>query len=223
MLSLNINDKDVLNAVLSAMPEIFFIYDKNGYYIQVLGGVDHKNYHDGQHLVGKCLHDVMEKKIADQFLAQIRNALDAQKVIHYVYQLSASDIKGSENLPGPKGKLWFEAHISPLKKIQGHPRMVVWVAFNITKLKQTLNDKENLISKLQEAKKEIKELHDMLPICSGCKKIRNSKGDWEQIDSYIESRSGTSFTHSMCPECLDKLYGTEEWYIDMRKNENQGS
>ena len=52
------------------------------------------------------------------------------------------------------------------------------------------------------------------------KKIRNSKGSWEQIDAYIESRSDTSFTHSMCPDCLKSLYGNEDWYIKMVEDNN---
>ena len=46
----------------------------------------------------------------------------------------------------------------------------------------------------------------LLPICSSCKKIRDDKGYWNQIEEYIEKRSGAEFTHSICPECARKLY-----------------
>ncbi len=61
--------------------------------------------------------------------------------------------------------------------------------------------------KLRKAFEEIKTLQGILPICSSCKKIRNDKGYWEQIESYITKHSGAEFTHGLCEECVEKLYG----------------
>ncbi len=63
-----------------------------------------------------------------------------------------------------------------------------------------------------ESKDEIKVLSGLLPICSKCKKIRGDDGYWSQIESYIESHSDAQFTHGICGECLDTLYGDQEWY-----------
>jgi hypothetical protein len=49
-------------------------------------------------------------------------------------------------------------------------------------------------------------LQGLLPICSACKKIRDEKGQWNQIESYIRSRSEADFTHGICPECARRLY-----------------
>ncbi len=59
---------------------------------------------------------------------------------------------------------------------------------------------------LQIALSEIKELRGILPICSFCKKIRNDKGYWEQIEVYIHNHTDADFSHSICPECLKKNY-----------------
>ncbi len=72
----------------------------------------------------------------------------------------------------------------------------------------------------KKAREKIKNLNGLLPICSNCKKIRNDKGYWKQIDVYIQKHSEAEFTHSMCPECSDKLYGKEDWYIEMKNKEN---
>jgi PAS domain S-box-containing protein len=66
--------------------------------------------------------------------------------------------------------------------------------------------------KLQDALAEIKTLSGMLPICASCKKIRDDKGYWNQIEGYIERHSDASFSHGLCPECMDKIYGDEDWY-----------
>ncbi|MBP7902342.1 MAG: hypothetical protein KA015_05955 [Spirochaetes bacterium] len=59
---------------------------------------------------------------------------------------------------------------------------------------------------LQIALSEIKELRGILPICSFCKKIRNDKGYWEQIEVYIHDHTDADFSHSICPECFKKNY-----------------
>jgi len=46
----------------------------------------------------------------------------------------------------------------------------------------------------------------MIPICANCKKIRDDKGYWEQIETYIQERTSATFTHGICPECARKLY-----------------
>ena len=66
--------------------------------------------------------------------------------------------------------------------------------------------KEALIFDLQKTIKEVKTLRGLLPICSSCKKIRDDKGYWNQIESYIRAHSDAEFSHSICPECAKKLY-----------------
>lgn len=65
-------------------------------------------------------------------------------------------------------------------------------------------DKKN--AQLQKALGEVKKLQGMLPICATCKKIRDDKGYWKQIESYIKEHSEAEFSHSICPECADALY-----------------
>ena len=66
--------------------------------------------------------------------------------------------------------------------------------------------REKLIADLQKAANEIKTLSGFIPICASCKKIRDDKGYWEQIETYIMERSDAEFSHGLCPECLKKLY-----------------
>lgn len=67
-------------------------------------------------------------------------------------------------------------------------------------------ERELLINDLKEALAEIKTLSGMLPICASCKKIRDDKGYWKQIEVYISDHSSARFSHGICPECLEKLY-----------------
>jgi len=47
----------------------------------------------------------------------------------------------------------------------------------------------------------------MLPICASCKKIRDDKGYWNELEAYIQENSEAEFTHGFCPDCMKKLYG----------------
>ena len=59
---------------------------------------------------------------------------------------------------------------------------------------------------LEKSAAEVKRLGGLLPICASCKKIRNDKGYWEQVEQYIGDRSEAEFSHGICPECARKLY-----------------
>jgi DNA-binding response OmpR family regulator len=56
---------------------------------------------------------------------------------------------------------------------------------------------------LEEALKRVKQLQGLLPICSYCKKIRNDRNYWEQVDSYLASHSEVQFSHGVCPDCYE--------------------
>lgn len=69
--------------------------------------------------------------------------------------------------------------------------------------------------------KKMKYLEGMLPICSLCKKVRDSKGYWEQVDQYIRNHADVEFTHILCEECAEKFYSQEDWYQKMKTNEKE--
>ncbi len=65
---------------------------------------------------------------------------------------------------------------------------------------------ENFVDELQKALAEVKTLTGLLPICASCKKIRDNKRYWTQVEVYVRDHSDADFTHSICPECAKKLY-----------------
>ncbi len=76
----------------------------------------------------------------------------------------------------------------------------------LSKLKFDLEEQKRIVFELQAALREIKTLGRLLPICASCKKIRDDKGYWNQLESYISKHSEVQFNHSLCPECIEKLY-----------------
>jgi two-component system CheB/CheR fusion protein len=78
---------------------------------------------------------------------------------------------------------------------------------DISERKRVEGEREKLILDLQDALAKVKTLSGLLPICAACKKIRDDKGYWNQIESYIRDRSEAQFTHGLCPDCAEKIYG----------------
>jgi diguanylate cyclase len=64
---------------------------------------------------------------------------------------------------------------------------------------------------------EIKALRGIIPICSKCHKVRDDEGYWHQVDQYITEHSDAVFSHGMCLQCSDELYGGLEWYEKGKK------
>jgi len=84
---------------------------------------------------------------------------------------------------------------------------------DISDRKRQEKEREKLIQELQEALSEVRKLSGMLPICASCKKIRDDKGYWQQVEAYITQHSEAEFSHGICPDCAKKLY--PEFYDNM--------
>jgi len=72
-------------------------------------------------------------------------------------------------------------------------------------------------SQLEETLKEVRTLQGLIPICANCKKIRDDKGFWQKVEVYLEERSNARFTHGLCEDCIQKLYGKEKWFKEKDK------
>ena len=71
-------------------------------------------------------------------------------------------------------------------------------------------------AKLSDYISEIKTLRGIIPICAGCKKIRDDAGFWTQVEKYIEDHSDARFSHGLCGECYEKLYSDQPWYREKK-------
>jgi len=102
--------------------------------------------------------------------------------------------------------IWVSISARAVRDEEGN--MLYYEGFlqDVTGQKKAEEEKERLIQALQEALSQVKTLQGLLPICASCKKIKNDKGYWEQIEVYIREHSEADFSHGICPECAEKLY-----------------
>ena len=98
-----------------------------------------------------------------------------------------------------KADLWFTMRIQPYRTIENVIEGAVITFVDITKRKLS----EDALLKLKD---EIRILHGIIPICSHCKKIRDDKGSWNQMEVYIRNHSEADFSHGICPDCMKEHY-----------------
>ncbi len=90
-------------------------------------------------------------------------------------------------------------------------RSRTWAVFSITDISKQKKQQETLAAQkvnLENTLARIKRLEGIISICMYCKKIRNEKQSWEQLEKYISQNTDAMFSHAVCPECYEKQYGS---------------
>ncbi len=129
-------------------------------------------------------------------LNALEQALDGQEG-HYEGPYEATT--------GP-ARVWVSLHTAPLYDELSQVSGGIGLVEDITARHDAEVDRERLIEELQKSLSQVKQLSGIIPICASCKKIRNDTGYWEQVDEYLRSHSEAEFSHSICPDCMRKLY-----------------
>jgi len=96
--------------------------------------------------------------------------------------------------------------ISPILGESGDVIGAATIARDITDRCQEEAERLKLIEELTRALSHTKTLRSLLPICSGCKKIRDDHGYWQQLEVYFEQHEQVDFSHGLCPGCITRLY-----------------
>jgi len=103
--------------------------------------------------------------------------------------------------------LWLKNTSLPVFDAKGKLIAYDGLVVDISKAEFAGAKQDDQIAELTSALAMVKMLHSLLPICSACKKIRDDKGYWQQIEAYITGHySAIKFTHSICPDCARRLY-----------------
>lgn len=94
---------------------------------------------------------------------------------------------------------WALASAAPIRGDSGDivAGIVTWL---------DITDYKEKVSALTRATEEIRILKGILPICAHCKNIRDNRGVWKRIESYIGEHSEVRFSHGVCPECMERFY-----------------
>ena len=107
---------------------------------------------------------------------------------------------------------WIETTSKLLADDGGH-LLMIGVIRDISQRKREEQEQQHLIHRLEEALaekdrllREVKVLKSLLPICSGCKRIRDEEGKWWPLDAYVTAKTNTDLSHTICGDCKDVFY-----------------
>jgi diguanylate cyclase (GGDEF)-like protein len=133
-------ERQQLQTLLRALPDISFVLDAEGRYVQVIGGSNEAMYSDGKCLEGLTLHQALPAEVADHFLGLVRETLRTGALQTVEYPLRVADVQAlpAEERASERGKAdqWFEGRILPLPGFAHSQPVVLWVAVNITHRKR---------------------------------------------------------------------------------------
>ena len=88
-------------------------------------------------------------------------------------------------------------------------QLIYSLARDITESKRAEEERERLLRDLQAALGEVRELREILPICSYCKSIRNDKNYWQTVETYIANHTKAQLSHGICPSCYQNVFKPE--------------
>ena len=114
---------------------------------------------------------------------------------------------------------------APIRGLDGVVTGIVVVFRDISIRQQAEAERERLIRELQEALAKVKTLTGLIPICAKCKKIREDRDYWVQVEAYVAAHSTARFTHTLCPPCLRLLYPdfAEDILASVAARQDQGT
>jgi PAS domain S-box-containing protein len=145
------------------------------------------------YFIGKTFWDVYPKEHADHRQAA------SSKVFATGESQSVEVV-----VPLPDRTLYYIAKANPVRDEKGNVVLNLTHAIDITDRKQAEEALGEERRRLKQALDEVKTLRGIVPICAHCKKIRDDRGYWQQVEQYVSEHTDATFSHGICPICLER-------------------
>jgi len=185
-----------LNEIIESLPYSFYVIDVKDYSIVMANS---KTASDKQWKGKTCYELTHQRNIpcdGKEHTCPLEEVLQTRKpaIVEHIHYDKAGQKRN------------VEVHGYPIFDGSGRIVQMLEYAIDITERKLKEEERERLIAEFEEVITKVKLLSGFLPICATCKKIRDDKGYWYQIESYIRDHSEAQFSHSICPDCLKRHY-----------------
>jgi len=193
------NDRNLLRTLIDNLPDLIYFKDAEGRYIlNNLAHLKSMGVERQEVVLGKTTFDFHPQELAQQYYEDERRIVATGNALPGREELAFHKDTGEQR--------WHLTTKIPVKDSRGVVTGFVGISRDITEQKQLEKQRDHYVEELQEALDRVTTLSGLLPICSGCKKIRNDQGYWQQVEGYIMEHSSARFTHGLCPECLARIY-----------------
>jgi PAS domain S-box-containing protein len=192
-------ERNLLRTLIDNLPDMIFFKDTKGKY--VLSNRPHMRSIGAdrvEDVVGKTTFDFNPVEMAKQYQDDEMSIVQTGEALYDREEIALHRDTGE--------KRWHLTSKIPLIDSGGNVSGIVGIARDITEQKMAQEERERLINELQKALGDVKTLSGLVPICAHCKKIRDDKGFWTQVEGYIQKHSNAQFSHGVCPDCAKKYY-----------------
>ena len=186
-----------LAAIVDSMTEAVIGTDQNGVITSWNAGAQRLYGHSETEAVGKPIELVVPPELHEE----TRRLLDGVRKGEPL-----SEFETTLRLRRDGSLVDVSSAFSAVKDENGQIIGVAILALDITARKKAEAEHKKMIRELNETLSQVRRLHGLLPICAACKKIRDERGQWHSIESYITGHSQAEFSHSICPTCAQTLY-----------------
>lgn len=192
-------ERNLLRTLIDNLPDLIYFKDTKGRYI--LDNLPHMRSlgaHRPDEVLGKTTFDYNPEEMAKRYFDDEMDIVKTGDAMIEKEEVALHRDTGEQR--------WHLTSKIPIKDSQGSVTGIVGISHDITHRKQAEEERERLINELKQALADIKTLSGLVPICSNCKKIRDDKGYWTQVEAYVQEHSQAQFSHGFCPECMRKLF-----------------
>lgn len=187
-----------LNTYLEVLDLVFVVIDKEQRIKRINQRGAQKLGYSKDELLGKNWFDIAIPESEREALKAIFDSVisgEIEMVEYFENKVLTKD--GKERI--------FAWHNTVLRDSEGKIIAAVSAGEDITDKKIYDEKREKLIEELKKAIQNVRTLKGLIPICAWCKKIRTDEGYWMKLETYLKEHTEAEFTHSMCPECYEKL------------------
>lgn len=189
------DDGSLIKSVLNSSDSPIVSLDKNFCYTSFNSAHENemRNIYGANIKLGGCIHNyITSEKDRQKSITNLNTVIAGNKLVETAFY-------------GNEVRKCYEIVYSPIFDSANEISGLSVFLNDVTEKVQLEEEKNTLIDSLKNALNEIKVLEGVIPICSYCHKMRNDKGAWDKLESYISSRSGAQFSHGICPDCLPKV------------------
>jgi PAS domain S-box-containing protein len=184
-------DKEGFLILLETIPDAMLLSDREGRIALV--------NNNAENLFGYNREELLGKKVEIVIPVRLRSLHCDRRAAYYADPKVRSMGQGLDLWGRRKDGTEFPVDIS-LSPVHMGGKTFIWSAV------RDISERVRLIAQLRMALDDVRMLSGLLPICASCKKIRDERGCWQQLESYIQSHSEAKFSHGLCEECVRKLY-----------------
>jgi len=190
-----------LRRIIESIGEGLYVLDSSGNILLMNSEAERLLGWTEQELTGRNIHNIIHNRRADGSTLLFDDCPMHQIVITGEQYVSDQEVFVHRN-----GNVFPVFVISTPLVENGSTESSITIFRDISDRIKLENDREALITELQKALADIRTLHGILPICSFCKKIRDDKGAWKQLEAYICDHTDAQLSHGLCEECAAKMY-----------------